>query len=343
MGSGYETHHVAEMAVKNIPIIYSRIILSALEKPSSDTRRLLQAARLENTGGFMSVDQYRALLALVRQISGDPLIALKAGANVPFSVHGPLGIAAMSAATLGAAVETIHRYAVLRSPFCTTRFMREGDQFAFTFEISNDLGAQSDAALDFIIITIVHSIMSWISAPLRSPRLELVRQQPPCFERYQNMLGCPTVYARSRNALIIHRDDLSIPMLGANQDEFDAALERLRTIYLTTQKPESIRDAVISVFVSKSGHLCSLQETACEVCTSSRTLQRRLGLAGTTFHRLRDEWLAQQAESYLIRERLPVDVIATLLGYTEVANFRRSFKRWFGTNPARYRAANQRL
>lgn len=326
------------MAVKNIPIIYSRIILSALEKSSGDTRRLLQAARLENSGGFMSVDQYRELLSLVRQISGDPLIALKAGANVPFSVHGPLGIAAMSAATLGSAVETIHRYAVLRSPFCTTRIYQEDAHIAFTFELSDDLGEQSDAALDFIIITIAHSIMSSISAPLRAPRLELERQQPPYFERYQNMLGCPTVYARNRNALIIHRDELSIPMLGANQDEFDKALERLRAIYLTTQKPESIRDAVISVFLSKSGHLCSLQETACEVCTSPRTLQRKLGLAGTTFHRLRDEWLAQQAKSYLLRERLPVDVIATLLGYTEVANFRRSFKRWFGTNPARYRA-----
>ncbi len=328
------------MATYDIPIIYSRIILAALEKPSSDTRRLLQAARLDNCGGFMSVEQYRGLLALVRQVSNDPLIALKAGANVPFSVHGPLGIAAMSAATLGAALDTIHRYAVLRSPFCTTRMLHDGESIAFSFELNAALGEESDAALDFIIITIAHSIMASISAPLRAPRLELQRPQPPYSDRYQSLLGCPTRFGCQRNALVIHQDDLDIPMLGANPDEFDAALDRLRTIYLTTQKPESLQDAVISVFVSKSGHLCSLEETAQALCSSPRTLQRKLNRMGRSFHQLRDQWLAHQAEMFLLRDRLPVEVIAALLGYTEVANFRRSFRRWFGTSPARYRASH---
>ena len=40
----------------------------------------------------------------------------------------------------------------------------------------------------------------------------------------------------------------------------------------------------------------------------------------------------------LRRQNLTVDATATLLGYTDEANFRRAFKRWFGCSPQAYKS-----
>jgi len=45
------------------------------------------------------------------------------------------------------------------------------------------------------------------------------------------------------------------------------------------------------------------------------------------------------ASEHLQRGQLTVQEVAYLLGYTDLANFRRAFRRWQGMSPSDYRAA----
>ncbi len=331
-----------QVSEHRIPIIYSRIIASAVGRRASELRAALPGTLSGSVDGYMSAAQYAELLRTARAVSGDPLIALKAGANIPFSVHGPVGIAAMSSETLGDALAVITRYATLRSPFCSVTATTQGDVAVYAFAMDTSLGDQSDAALDFIIATITHSIAGLITDPLRTFRVELKRRRPRTSRDYAAVLGGEVVYGAPRDAIVIDAAGLSTPLLGANPDELAKALERLRSMHLPQSRPTTLRESVLNTFASRSGHLCSLGEVARALGLSARTLQRRLDAEHTSFDALRDTWLSAQAVELLMRERLSVEVTATLLGYSEVANFRRSFRRWHGQPPADYRATQDR-
>jgi AraC-like DNA-binding protein len=71
---------------------------------------------------------------------------------------------------------------------------------------------------------------------------------------------------------------------------------------------------------------------------SESTLQRRLAREGCRYQQLLDQVRYRLANEYLLSTTLPVAEIACLLGFSDSANFRRSFKRWSNTTPSAMRS-----
>jgi len=70
---------------------------------------------------------------------------------------------------------------------------------------------------------------------------------------------------------------------------------------------------------------------------SESTMRRKLRAEESTFQGVLDRVRTQLAYEYLGSTRLPVAEIARLLGFDDVTNFRRSFRRWSGLTPSAYR------
>jgi AraC-like DNA-binding protein len=70
---------------------------------------------------------------------------------------------------------------------------------------------------------------------------------------------------------------------------------------------------------------------------SSRSLTRHLADEGTTFGEILEQVRQRLAARYLADDRMSVQQIAWLLGYSEVAAFNHAYKRWTGTAPRRTR------
>ena len=70
---------------------------------------------------------------------------------------------------------------------------------------------------------------------------------------------------------------------------------------------------------------------------SPRTLKRRLAEHGTTFSALRDDVRQQRAMLLLDNRGLTISDIAARLGYSELPNFTRAFRKWMGVTPQAYR------
>jgi len=71
--------------------------------------------------------------------------------------------------------------------------------------------------------------------------------------------------------------------------------------------------------------------------TSSRTLQRQLFEAGTTFREILRDVRHDLALRYLRDRTCSITEVAFLLGFSETAAFSRAFKRWTGEAPSRFR------
>ena len=326
------------MAELETPIIYGRIISAVAGRTPAAVRQVLQGTGLDhnlskNLTGSMNNAQYERLLRNACAVSGDPLITLRAGSNVPLSVHGPLTIAATTSNTLRTAVKTLAHYTKLRSPYCSITLKQQAGKVAVVFNMQPVLGDQLNAALDFIISTVSHSIDNLGCMHPVTFKLELSRPTPDNADLYQQLLGCEVSFNQPRDALVFDDDDMDIELLGADEKEFEKSVSYLRKISSSLNLSDKTADMVVNIFIQNSGYLCTLEYAARSMHITARTLQRHLQAENWSFQALRDNWLGQQAKNHLQQDRLSVEVTATLLGYSDTANFRRSFKRWFGFPP----------
>jgi AraC-like DNA-binding protein len=70
-----------------------------------------------------------------------------------------------------------------------------------------------------------------------------------------------------------------------------------------------------------------------------RTLNRRLRARGTTFQEVLDQLRFAVARELLAMNDIALDDVAAALGYAGVSPFLRTFQRWAGTSPGRWRHA----
>ena len=82
----------------------------------------------------------------------------------------------------------------------------------------------------------------------------------------------------------------------------------------------------------------TLERLALAMCTSSRTLHRRLAELGINFASLLRRTRTELAIQYLKEGALSYSEIAFLLGYSEQSAFSRAFKQWTGKTPRQFSA-----
>jgi len=87
---------------------------------------------------------------------------------------------------------------------------------------------------------------------------------------------------------------------------------------------------------------CSVSAAADRIGVHRRTLNRKLAVAGTTFHQEREEARREVACQLLENTRMAASEIAEVLGYADSAAFSRAFHRWTGSTPTRWRASRRR-
>ena len=74
---------------------------------------------------------------------------------------------------------------------------------------------------------------------------------------------------------------------------------------------------------------------------TTRTLRTRLANNGTLFQAILDNVRKQLVIDYLESSSLNLEDIAAMVGYNDVSNLRRAFKKWTGKLPSDYRKIYQ--
>jgi AraC-like DNA-binding protein len=97
---------------------------------------------------------------------------------------------------------------------------------------------------------------------------------------------------------------------------------------------KAVRQALSSMELSNA---TTLKQTAKHCGLNHRTLQRALKEAGTSYSELIEEQRRLVSMKALSSDDMSVTNLATSLGYTDLANFSRAFRRWTGMSPSGYR------
>jgi AraC-like DNA-binding protein len=149
---------------------------------------------------------------------------------------------------------------------------------------------------------------------------------------------CPLQFGAARTRLVFDCFAIERPLDGGNP-ELARHNDAIALQYLSQIERENIQGRVREVLTQRLAQGEPSQEDVAELLNmSARTLQRKLGDAGTTYKEILDETRRVLALAYLSAPRHTVGDVTYLLGFSAGSSFTRAFRRWTGQSPSDWRA-----
>ena len=165
------------------------------------------------------------------------------------------------------------------------------------------------------------------------------RPAPPDPAPFDRCFRAPITFGAERDAITLDRAACDRRLKGANP-ELARANDLIAAEAIQRWDQSRVADRVRVLLINRlPTGAPSPTETARALGTSTRALQRRLALEGTSYARLVDDTRRELAAAYLREARYSITDIAYLLGFSGTASFTRAFRRWTGEAPSGYRDA----
>ncbi len=289
----------------------------------------------------VQISAANTLLEVALQLTGDPLLGLKATERLAVGDVGILDFIMSSAHDVRAALQSARRYMRLLNDSIDWQLGIEGDQALMRLESSMVLNAIVE---DFGLVGFIRNQSpNWPEGMLEELDVWLTHAPPADLTPYQERLGPARLHfhapftgfgfpARFLDQPLRNPDPRLHALLCRYGESSLAALPQAAS--LTERVRKFIREQLAS------GNF-GLEDGARWLRMSSRTLGRRLAEEGTTFKQLVDDARKAVALRLVAGNDLGLSEIALLAGFTETPSFYRAFRRWTGVTPSQYRAAHR--
>ncbi|MDX1755253.1 MAG: AraC family transcriptional regulator [Marinobacter sp.] len=305
-----------------------------LEGSPIDPDRLLRSdCRIE-------LPRFAALVKRAVELTGEPGLGYHLGLQMKVSYHGLIGQAAMVAQTMGEAVEILREFFHLQSSILSVTVERDGDQVALVFEETHPQYPLGRVGIQFLLLGFATMGETLTGQPVRGEgRARFSR--PPYFDRYQHLLPGKVRFNQPFNGLVFPAEMMDRPLVMADPIAARLAREQCKQELNRLAGESSIARLVRDLAFDEVQGFATLEEVAAKLHMSPRTLQRRLGEERITYRDLVEHIRRDKALRLVSAGSHSVGQVADLLGYGDVTNFSRAFRRWTGESPRGYRRQQQ--
>ncbi|NUQ74283.1 MAG: AraC family transcriptional regulator [Polyangiaceae bacterium] len=296
----------------------------------------IQKDALADPAQRISIPVVEELVARARSLTGEPGLGFYLGLQMRISSHGYLGFAAMAASTVGEALELACRFAPTRTTALGLRLDVDGDTASLVIEERVPLGSAEDVIILCLLVGI-RQIGDALTGRALEGFADVRFPEPEYAKRFQSRMGGRLRFGQPAHRLVFDASVLNLPLVMADPAALRLAreqCERELDAHGFTRHFSARTRGFLSV---EGGGFRSLDEVAALLHVSPRTLKRRLASEGAAFSDLLDEERRQRALLLLRSPELSLESIADLLGYSDVANFTRAFRRWTGLTPGAFR------
>lgn len=340
-----------ELNRPTISIAYLQLMVELMAEHGIATQALLHdipidPAVLNNPESKMSAYQWMLVILRAQSLSNAPGLGYEYGLRMRPTVHGVLGYAAMSSASLREALET------------SVRFMR-ARQAGFRLEYREDGAAGELWLLETQPIPVLRRFfyenillgLARAAAVLLGKELEEFNDvevfvdwpEPSYHQAWKDRLPIIRFNAHGNFVRLPRHYQNMRPVLADPLASQQAIALCERELALASDVESSVTLRVRAELMPHRGQhdhdgYPKLDDIAARLNLSARTLKRKLQQQGTSYLLLLEEARRRDAQDLLCRPSISIQDIATRLGYRNPANFTRAFKKWTGEPPASFRA-----
>lgn len=298
---------------------------------------------LDDPLAVITPEQQMRITERALDLSGDPAFAFHTTHQMWQLVDmGLLGYAIMSAGTLLEAMKiAVSFWDLTGSPARVTVEENSGaivlrlaplfpmrDPRLWRFVVEGNMGACYSAA------------KTLINKDLELERLDFSFPKPPHSDLYRRYFKCPLRFEQDEDMAVVPLSYLNNLTVSGNPLLAELCRNKCREMLERLPMHDEFVRAVRQGIMQNPAGAPLLSEIAKGLNVSPRGLQRRLRRNNTSFNQLHQEIRSELAKEYLTTTSLTIDQISDLIGFAETAAFRKSFRKWTGLTPTRFRKNN---
>lgn len=281
------------------------------------------------------------LLRLMEAVAGDlacPDFGIRMGLAQGQDAIGPVMVASLNCATVREAYESGLRY--LNGLFSAFHIdlvdTEDGLRTVYTLKIPRVGVSRQFQEWNLAITTKVLPILAGPDARLRG----VYFSHTPLLDQhhYDEVFKCPVTFGQLGYGVEYRAEDMDRPIPSNNpalRAVISDYLDRIIASSALGLKHQTL--ALVQELLPTGA--CSLRVIADHHFVTVRTMQRRLAAEGLVFERLVEDVRRERAVEYLAETNQSIAQISGLLGYVEQSSFTHAFRRWYGTSPRAWRAA----
>ena len=308
----------------------------------SDPAPVLRRAHLsaDAVGDHDSFVSYRSVLAVLEDAArttraGD--FGRRLATRQGLEILGPVGVAARTAPTVGAALASIEQYMSFYSPALAVVVEPGPEPSLAQLEwrlLAERPPAHGQAAE--LALGVACRVFELLAGPDFLPTAVQVKHAALTDERdYVRYYGCPVEFSAERYGFRFSSAIL-VRALGVDSAVHDVVRDYLGAIAVPSES--TAVDAVTALVrrMLPTGGL-DLDLISDQLAQHRRTLQRQLAAEGATFGDLVDRERRAEVERLLRDTDMPLGQLSGTVGFSEQSVLSRACRRWFGASPTQLR------
>lgn len=339
--------HVSRFTKKKLSVQSIRIMCDVLKKLDIDSspplaKIGLRQEDLENPVYEVSgLDELRFQEEFVELTRHAPGAWLRTGLYYRLMSYGPYGYAVIAAQTIRRSIElavafqeltfTLLDYESVPHPDGMIEWLINVDntpEHLRAFSIERDLAAVSLTIRDI-----------WQGkSPIR--RIETTLPEPSYAALFEEVLQAPIIFGAEATRWFIEPLDLDQPKLLGDPLLEQTYEQQCHALIAQFSGSDRLADRVRDLLDHSAKKFPGIEQVACNLGMTERTLRRALTREKTSFRNIVDDLRVREAHMLLQSSSITINQIAARLGYAETASFTHAFKRWMGISPQIYRANN---
>ncbi len=320
---------------------YLTHFLSALPE---NIRESVQAVgpRLEDLSG----DHLVPLTAVIRLLEAvneraAPGWHIQPALDLEAAYHGPLGIAVVSAPTVGQGLATLLRFHAVRAPFFNLQSASTDSAWRAKLEGFQALEGAWLTLMEIHVLALAGLIRRMLGPQARKLSVGL----PPGAAGAPQTLQipvCEIIVSRCKDYLLtLPTDALALSCALADRRMHEDAMATLRTLDSRDHHGGALEREIRQKMVRRLSDPPSQVAMARALGMSGRSLHRKLVASGVSYRQILSDVRASVAFHRLRHTSEPISRVASDLGYQDAANFGRACRRWFGCAPGDVRNGAQ--
>jgi AraC-like DNA-binding protein len=323
--------------------IAARETLRYLDKNGIDAEPLLSSAELSRSqlsqrrGGVSVASQCR-FLELAAVETSDSLLGLHVAADMDLRDAGILFYLMASSTTVAEALEQLARYAATTNEAVRIEISRHNVETVLTarFLLADDEPRRQ--ASEFLALAVIRALCRETNRDFVPSRVTFVHSRNSDLREIHRLMRCPVEFAQATGSWVFPQSVMELPIISQDSRLLQILEAHAGDLLSERQTLVGLRGLVENHLQNVlPGGRVQAAVIAQQLGMSGRSLTRRLAQEGITFGEILDRLRSRLAVRYLEDQRVSLQQIAWLLGYSELAAFNHAFKRWFGTSPSRER------
>ena len=318
---------------------YARVVLRVTERWGVPPEVALEGtglrrADIDEPGARVPLEPMLALIARVRDLTGEPGLGVHVALESPISMYGYLGFGMLSAPSLGDVIGLLVEYERVLGTVLTFRLERQDPLAFLVVEEGADLGS----ARDFVLCGVLTGI--WQSAQALTGRtptatIDVAIPEPAYFQRLARVAP-PMRFGQPSTRFAFEAARLDAPVMMADRAAMQLARKECARSLGDLGFTEDTIDRLRRTLALRDD-VRSFAAAAAAVSVSPRTLKRKLAERGVRFSVLLERAAHERATNLLRSTSVSIDEIAARLHYASASNFIRAFRRWTGRSPSAFR------